>query len=140
VADDRRDEDDDRTAAASARVTGEVLRLLKLRGISRSELARRLDASPAHITQILRGGTNFTLASLEKLAAALGAALEVHFAPVGEVAEPVEPKARTRATAEPLATGTEATRDRPRRRDPTRRRERPRPARPPEPDSTWRVW
>lgn len=127
---------DDR-GAACAQATAAILGLMERAGVSRSELARRLGASPAHVTQILRGDTNFTLASLEKLAAALGAEIEVHFAPVEQRAEP-GPQAAKRPVAP--ATGTAATPERPRRGERPRRREKPRPAPPPQPDSSWRVW
>lgn len=41
------------------------------RGVTRSELARRLDVSPAYVTKILRGHANLSLESLAKLAFAL---------------------------------------------------------------------
>ena len=40
--------------------------------ISRVELARRLEVSPAYITKILRGHANLTIESLAKIAFALG--------------------------------------------------------------------
>lgn len=49
-------------------------------GISRAELARRLGTSPAYITKILGGNANFTLATMVKLATALGGTLRVHIA------------------------------------------------------------
>lgn len=45
-------------------------RMAELR-ISRSALARRLDTSPAWVTQLLRGDENLTLKTLGKLAVAL---------------------------------------------------------------------
>ena len=38
------------------------------RGVTRSELARRLNVSPAYITKVLRGHANLSLESLAKLA------------------------------------------------------------------------
>ena len=127
--------------AASAQVTADLLRLLDRLGVSRSELARRLGASPAHVTQILRGDTNFTLVSLEKLAAALGAELRVvldleptaRAAVVGEAAGP-EP-APVGAPDRPRSPSRPRTRSRsgPRREPRTEAPDRP-------PDSSWRVW
>jgi transcriptional regulator with XRE-family HTH domain len=46
-------------------------------GISRTELAKRLGTTPAYVTKILRGSTNFTLATMVRLARALGVELSV---------------------------------------------------------------
>lgn len=40
-------------------------------GVTRSELARRLNVSPAYVTKVLRGHANLSLESLAKLAFAL---------------------------------------------------------------------
>ncbi|MBA4386487.1 MAG: hypothetical protein C0404_00820 [Verrucomicrobia bacterium] len=44
---------------------------IEARKITRSELARRLNVSPAYITKVLRGHANLSLESLAKLAFAL---------------------------------------------------------------------
>jgi len=44
-------------------------------GITRAELARRIGTTPAYVTQVLRGDVNFTLATMVKLADAVGADL-----------------------------------------------------------------
>ena len=49
--------------------------------LSRSELARKLDVSPAYVTQILRGSANFTLDSMVKIANAVGCELSTHLTP-----------------------------------------------------------
>jgi transcriptional regulator with XRE-family HTH domain len=41
-------------------------------GVTRSELARRLDVSPAYITKVLRGHANMSLETLARLAFFLG--------------------------------------------------------------------
>lgn len=51
--------------------------LMQRRGVSKSELARRIDTSPAYITKILRGSTNFTLETMVKLVRALDGELHV---------------------------------------------------------------
>ncbi len=48
-----------------------ILDAMENRSVSRSELARRLEVSPAYITKILRGNANLSLESLAKLAFAL---------------------------------------------------------------------
>lgn len=52
-------------------------------GITRSELARRLDTSPAYITKILQGNANFTLKSMVRISLALESKLTTHLQPDG---------------------------------------------------------
>lgn len=74
----------------SQRLSREVVTAVEARrealGWSRSELARRLDTSPAYVTKILNGGANFTLASLARLAATLGLGLDLRLAPGADTA------------------------------------------------------
>lgn len=65
--------------------TEEVLRLMEIRGLTKSDLAKRLNMSPAYITKVLRGNVNFTLLTMTKLARALGAVVRIHLAPDGVV-------------------------------------------------------
>lgn len=58
-----------------------IERLMKQRGMSKSDLARRLGTSPAYITKILRGDSNLTIKSMVELAAAVEADLHTHLAP-----------------------------------------------------------
>jgi transcriptional regulator with XRE-family HTH domain len=51
--------------------------------ISRAELARRMDVSPAYITKIFRGDVNFTIETMVKLARRVGARLHLHLIPEG---------------------------------------------------------
>jgi predicted transcriptional regulator len=51
--------------------------LMQRRGVNKSELARRIETSPAYITKILRGSTNFTLETMVKLVRALDGELHV---------------------------------------------------------------
>jgi transcriptional regulator with XRE-family HTH domain len=51
------------------------------RGVTRSELARRLGTSQAYITRVLSGHANLTLKSMSKLAVALGLQLDVSLSP-----------------------------------------------------------
>lgn len=57
--------------------------LIRLMGdkISRAELARRIDSSRQYITKVLGGNANFTLATMTKLAMAVGGVVHVHIAP-----------------------------------------------------------
>lgn len=51
--------------------------LMARREVNKSELARRMDTSPAYITKVMRGSTNFTLASMVRLVRALNGRLHV---------------------------------------------------------------
>lgn len=48
-----------------------VISAMEKQDVSRSELARRMDVSPAYVTKILRGHANLGLETLAKLAFAL---------------------------------------------------------------------
>ena len=63
--------------------TEEIVRLMKLRGINRVELARRLGTSPAYVTKLLRGDNNFTLETMIKVSRALDSELQIHLQPDG---------------------------------------------------------
>ena len=55
----------------------EVERMMEDRGVSRAELARRLDASPAYVTQMFKALFNPTLLTLAKIAMAFDARVEL---------------------------------------------------------------
>jgi transcriptional regulator with XRE-family HTH domain len=55
--------------------TERICELMEESGVSRAELAKRLNKSRAHITQLLGGRTNMTLRTLSDLYAALGRSL-----------------------------------------------------------------
>jgi transcriptional regulator with XRE-family HTH domain len=71
--------------------TEAVVREMERQGVSRTELARRLGATPAYVTKLLRGKVNFTLATMVRLARALGPELQV-----GLGSEPGRRASRTR--------------------------------------------
>jgi transcriptional regulator with XRE-family HTH domain len=68
-------------AGAILAFTEGLARVMEREGVSRAELARRLGATPAYVTKILRGNVNFTLATMVRLARALGAELQVQLTP-----------------------------------------------------------
>ena len=53
-------------------ITDQLVEVLRERSISRSELARKMGVSRAHVSKILSAPPNLTLLSLCKMAAALG--------------------------------------------------------------------
>lgn len=50
---------------------------MKTQGVTKAELARRLGKTPAYVTKILRGRSNFTIESMVTLARALDAEVEI---------------------------------------------------------------
>jgi transcriptional regulator with XRE-family HTH domain len=118
-------------AARRRRFTEEVLAVMERRGISRSELARRLGASPAYVTKILRGDANFTLASMAKLAAALEAELEIGLSATREGDRKRPAGGDDAARAKPATETAPPSR---------RKREAPTPRSVVVPAADWRVW
>lgn len=57
-------------------ITEQIVKAMEERGINRSKLAQLSSVSPAAVTKILNGSSNFTLKKLLSLADALG--LELH--------------------------------------------------------------
>lgn len=69
-----------RTAASdiTARVVGqEVRRARKSAGLTQARVAERLETSPAYITNVEAGRVNLTLGQLTRIAAAMGADVQV---------------------------------------------------------------
>ena len=71
-------------ARAWAETTETLCLLMEHLGVTRAELARRLDVSPARITQLLDGTRNLTLATLSDLLYELGFSLHVRHGPLTE--------------------------------------------------------
>ena len=71
-----------RAEGVSIRFTEELVGRMKASGLTRSALAARIGSSPAYITKILRGDTNFTLDSMVKIAEALGCELSIGLQPL----------------------------------------------------------
>jgi transcriptional regulator with XRE-family HTH domain len=71
-----------RAEGASIRLTEELVARLKASGLTRTALAEKIGASPAYVTKILRGDTNFTLDSMVKIANALGCELSIGLQPL----------------------------------------------------------
>ena len=58
-------------------VADESHAVMKAQGVSRSELARRLDVRPSYVTKLLSGDANMTLETLMKVSQALAGRLSV---------------------------------------------------------------
>ena len=74
------------TERAIAELTEELSRWMETKGISQAELAARIGVSPPYISKVLRGNVNFTLATMTKLAFALGAGVRIHLEPMEDLA------------------------------------------------------
>ena len=59
-------------------VTEEAVQLMEEQGLSRADLAARMNVSRAYVTQVLNARPNLTLRSVAQLAIALGARPSVH--------------------------------------------------------------
>lgn len=58
--------------------TEELVALMELRGVNKAELARRIDTSPAYVTKVLRGDTNFTIESMVRMVRSLDGDFSLH--------------------------------------------------------------
>jgi len=67
---------------ASIRFTEALIARMESCGITRTALAEKIGTSPAYITKILRGDTNFTLESMAKIANALDCEMNFELRPL----------------------------------------------------------
>lgn len=72
-----------RAEGASIEFTNAMVTRMREAGVTRSELARKIKATPAYISKILRGATNFSLDSMVKIANALNCEVRLHLQPSG---------------------------------------------------------
>jgi transcriptional regulator with XRE-family HTH domain len=63
--------------------TEEMLARMKERGVSKSQLAFRLQAKPAFVTRLVSGHNNFTLETMVRVARALDCEFRSHLQPAG---------------------------------------------------------
>jgi transcriptional regulator with XRE-family HTH domain len=63
-------------------IVDELLGLMEAQGITRGELARRMEVQPSRVTSILSGANNFTIETLVRAGRAVGADIELHFVPM----------------------------------------------------------
>lgn len=75
---------------ASIRFTEDLVAIMKSRGLTRTALAEKIGTSPAYVTKILRGDTNFTLDSMVRIAQALGCEIDLILRPLVSLAKPVQ--------------------------------------------------
>jgi len=60
----------------------DVLDAMRTQSVTRAELARRLGTSPGHVTRLLSGSGNLTLATMSRMAFALGLELRTTLLPM----------------------------------------------------------
>ncbi len=63
--------------------TEELHNMTEKKKITRTELARRMEVSPAYITKIFRGDVNFTIGTMVRLARRVGARLHLNLVQEG---------------------------------------------------------
>ncbi|MDD5268733.1 MAG: helix-turn-helix transcriptional regulator [Methylococcales bacterium] len=59
----------------------ELNRMFKRSGMSQVEFASKIDSSPAYVTKVFRGDTNFTIETMVKLASAVDGDLHIQITP-----------------------------------------------------------
>lgn len=59
----------------------ELNRMFKRSRMTQAELANKIDSSPAYITKVFRGDTNFTIETMVKLARAVDGELHIQITP-----------------------------------------------------------
>lgn len=62
-------------------ISERIYNVMNEQGVSNAELARRLGKTRAYVTKLLRGTTNFTLASLVRIGRALSCEVELELLP-----------------------------------------------------------
>ena len=72
------------TERAIAEFTENLSWWMETRKISQAELATAVGVSQAYISKVLKGNVNFTLATMTKLARAVGATVHVRLSPMAE--------------------------------------------------------
>lgn len=72
-----------RAESVMIRFTEELVALMNKKSLTRSALAEKINVSPAYITKVLKGDTNFTLDTMVKIATALDCDLSTHLSERG---------------------------------------------------------
>ena len=67
--------------AAIREFTEQVAALMQAKGVTKKELATRLNTTPSYITRIMRGDTNFTVDTMVRLVYALGGEINLRVHP-----------------------------------------------------------
>jgi transcriptional regulator with XRE-family HTH domain len=73
------------TEASMLTFTEDLVQLMAVEKVTQAELARRVGVTSAYVSKVLRGNANLTLETMNKLALAMGASVQVHVAPTDKV-------------------------------------------------------
>jgi transcriptional regulator with XRE-family HTH domain len=84
---------------ASLEFIDQICAEMDAQGVSSAELARRMGTSRAYVSKVLAGEANFTIATMGKLAFALGLRLRADLAPLEEEAQAETPADQPEARA-----------------------------------------
>lgn len=76
------------TELAIIEFTEDLSRWMEAKNISQAELAEAAGVSQPYISKVLKGNVNFTLATMTKLARAVGAVVRIQLAPIESQAQP----------------------------------------------------
>lgn len=79
-----------------------VINRMETREMSRADLAKEMEVSPAYVSKMLRGEANFTLETMVKLARAVGGRLQV------SIIDATQSQAVTQSATIAVATETDA--------------------------------
>ncbi len=95
---------------ASLEFIDQICAQMDAQGLSSAELARRMGTSRAYVSKVLAGEANFTIATMGKLAFALGLRVKADLAPLEEEAQAETPAdhPEARATERPGSLGQTA--------------------------------
>jgi transcriptional regulator with XRE-family HTH domain len=91
---DAKSRDDYWTEDAILQFTMQLHEQMQKQGLTKTELANRIGASQPYITRILKGRDNLTIATMVKLARAVGLKIQISLGETG--AEEVAPEGRKR--------------------------------------------
>lgn len=91
---DARSRDDYWIEDAILKFTIQLHDLMEERGISKTELARRLGVSQPYVTRVLKGGDNLTVGTMVKIARAVGASLQISLQESEAESQQIEEKPR----------------------------------------------
>ena len=75
------------TEKFSNQFLNELLDLMAKQGISRSQLAKKIEKNPSYITKIFRGNVNFTLSTMVSLAMAVNSQLSLEIIPTKAITD-----------------------------------------------------
>jgi transcriptional regulator with XRE-family HTH domain len=76
-----KDDPDYKTEVLQLDVTEQIIKHLDAKEISRTQLANKLNCSPAYISKLLNGGENLTIRKLVEIAQTLECSIDIAFIP-----------------------------------------------------------